>query len=140
MGDPTTTDATTGSHAALPATTIVGVAAAAVAAQLAFVALAWWRPETTWHLAPLLAAAAPGVIVRLVAGRPFDLAAASASSLAVASLGELTVLGLWETELLRGPALVGDVDAGVEHLLGVVIGALIGWRAMTRPGSGDAAD
>lgn len=136
MSEPTPVEGAGSDVEPIPASLIVTIGLVAVGAHALFVALAIWRPETTWHLAPVLAAAAPAMVARSRVRRPFDLAAAALSCLAIATLGELVVLGLWETELLRGPTLIGAGEAAIEHLAGVIVGALYGWRVLTRERQG----
>jgi uncharacterized protein (DUF427 family)/glutaredoxin len=93
-------------------------AAWTVAVGLAWVGLALWRPTTTWHLAPVLMAAAWPWLVgqdlpsRAHGGRGRLLAAAAAGFAAAA----LTTLALSGADLLRGPTLLGTAGATTEAL------------------------
>ena len=92
--------------------------------------LALRHPTLTYHLAPVLAAAAWPLAARITRGR---------TSVAVglrAAGGGLLVTALATAELntldaLRGPALIGG-SATTEALLGALAGAAWGARAVTR--------
>lgn len=99
-----------------------------------WVLLAWFRPGTTWHLAPVLAVAAGPVVLRLHRGpAPLGVAAGVAGGVAGCALVVTGVLDV--TGLLQGPALVAGSAAG-EAVLLIVATAL--WAAWTvgraRPG------
>lgn len=96
--------------------------------------LALRQPTITYHLAPVLAAAAWPLVARATRGR---------TTMAVglrAAGGGLLVTALATAELntldaLRGPALIGG-SATTEALLGALAGAAWGARALTRSHSG----
>lgn len=75
-----------------------------------WVALAWWRPTTTWHLAPVLLAVAPG-FTRLTAGAAGDANPAFGRRALGRRLGP-AVLGA------AGSVLVGAALDGAGHLAG----------------------
>lgn len=113
-----------------------GLWTAAVA--VGWVLLAMWRPTTTWHLAPvLLAAAWPWVVGQDV--RSGD--RRGAVRIAVAGLGGFAVtagvtLGLAGADLLRGPTFGGFGDVVGESLLlgtaAALLTVLVGWRRALR--------
>lgn len=81
---------------------------------LLWMALAVWRPETTWHLAPGIIAVAP------LLAKSGDVPLRRASGLAVA-LATAGILGL--SGQLRGPSLLPWGDATLEA---IVVG-MVGW-------------
>lgn len=100
--------------------------------------LAWVRPTTTWHLAPLLVVLAP-----LWSVEESDLPRPASRRLAAVAIGALlapaTTAVLHVTGLLAGPALVGPV-AWVEAVLLTAAGAMgaVGWIAWAvRPSEHD---
>ena len=107
---------------------------AAVAVTTVWTVLALRHPTVTYHLAPLLVAAAWPGVARATRGRAtmaVGLRAAGGGLLvAVLATAELRALGA-----LRGPALIGG-SATTEALLGAVVGAAWGARALTRRHSG----
>jgi uncharacterized protein (DUF427 family) len=106
---------------------------------LVWVLLAWWRPETTWHLAPaLVAAAGPWVLGQDT--RRGDRAAVP--WLVVAAVGGVVVSvlvtwGLSAAGLLVGPTVWGFAGPALEHvvlggtagLLALLLGVARVWRA-----------
>jgi hypothetical protein len=100
---------------------------------LLWLVLALARPSLTFHLAPLLVAAAPPVLLTLddragATRREIVLATVLGAAMALVTTGILTGLGR-----LEGPGLGPFPDALVESLAFVAIGALIGvsggcWR------------
>lgn len=99
---------------------------AGAAVAVLWVLLAVWRPETQWHLAPFLAAAAPPWLL----ARRGELTSAlmvAVRQIAVAS--SLLVLGLtgvlWALDLLRGPVFVGAGPAVLESLVLAVLGPAV---------------
>lgn len=94
---------------------------------LVWVLLAWWRPTTTWHLAPvLLAAAWPWLMGQDVrAGDRRAISRIAAAGLAGIAVTVLATLGLAGVGLLRGPVLGGFAEVVTESLvLGALGGAL----------------
>ncbi len=92
-----------------------------------WVLLAWWRPTTTWHLAPVLLAAAwpwmAGQDAR--GGDRRAVARIAGAGVAAVAVTVLATLGLSGAGLLRGPALGGFADVVTESLvLGALAGAL----------------
>ncbi len=109
-------------------------------AGLVWVVLAVWRPTTTWHLAPmLLAAAAPWVIAQdLRAGDRRALPRLATAAVAGLIVSALITWVLATTGLLRGPTPPGFPDPRTESLLlagaGAVLAGLLGARrALRRP-------
>ena len=90
--------------------------------------LAAWRPDVTYHLAPVFGGAAWPVALRR--GGPLRVAPVDAARGAVAgsALTGLAALALWTLGLLDGPTLWGDGPAIVEMLPAVAIGAVGGYR------------
>ena len=108
---------------------------AGAAVAVLWVLLAGWRPETQWHLAPFLAAAAPPW---LLARRGELTGALMVAVRQVAVASSVLVLGLtgvlWALGLLRGPVFVGAGPAGLSAAL--VLGRCWGrrWSSSWRPG------
>lgn len=103
---------------------------AAVTVTTVWTGLALRHPTLTYHLAPVLAAAAWPLVARAIRGRT------SAAVGVRTAGGGLLVATLATAELhtldaLRGPALIGG-SATTEALLGAVAGAAWGARAVTR--------
>lgn len=88
-------------------------------------ALAAWRPTTTWHLAPLMLAAAWPWVVRTTPPRgvpaPTRLVAQSAALGVSAAL--LVSVILWAANLLRGPTWWGSGPVLVEAVAMALAGA-----------------
>lgn len=111
-----------------------------LAGSLAWLALAAWRPTTTWHLAPLLvAAAAPWVIGQDLRGGDRG-AVRRVLQAAVIGLvvSALVTWGLETAGLLRGPTIMGPLDPRTESFLlagaGAVLAAVVGVaRALRTP-------
>jgi uncharacterized protein (DUF427 family)/glutaredoxin len=105
---------------------------------LVWVALAMWQPTTTWHLAPmLLAAAAPWAVAQdLRAGDRRALPRLRAAAVAGLLVSVLVTWVLAATGLLRGPPLPGFPDPPAESLVlagaGAVVAALLGARRALR--------
>lgn len=99
-----------------------GALAGAVVAVL-WVLLAVWQPDTQWHLAPFLAAAAPPW---LLARRDELTHSTLVLVRRVAMASSVVVLGLagvlWAAGLLRGPVITGGGPAVVESLVLAVLG------------------
>lgn len=109
-----------------------GAVAGAVAAAL-WVLLAVWRPDTQWHLAPFLAAAAPPW---LLARRGEPIISSLGLVRRVALVSSVLVLGLtgvlWAADLLRGPVLTGAGPAVAESLVLAVAGPAVVMVLATR--------
>ena len=105
---------------ALMVATLAGVAFSGI-----WIALAAARPSVTFHLAPIIVAAAPAVTYRLGtsrAGRPLDVAVTVGigAGLACATLALLNGVG-W----LDGPAFAPfDDDVVAESLVAIAIGVV----------------
>ena len=114
----------------------VGPVLAGAAAAAFWVALAWWRPTTTWHLGPLLVAAAPGLASasdgQTREDRPDRVAVmrrlAVTGALAAAALSVV----LAAAGLLEGPTVVGLGPALPEALAVSAVGGLVSWHLQTR--------
>lgn len=93
--------------------------------------LAWVRPTTTWHLAPLLVVLAPLWAAEQPPHRPGIRLTWVAAGTALALT---TTAGLEVAGMLAGPALIGRV-AWVEAVLVVAAGAIgaAGWVAWAGP-------
>ncbi len=111
-----------------------------LAAGLVWVGLAVWRPTTTWHLAPmLLAAAAPWVLAQdLRAGDRRALPRLAGAAVAGLIVAVLVSEALARTGFLLGPTLPGFPNPRTESLLlagaGAVLAVLLGARrALRRP-------
>jgi uncharacterized protein (DUF427 family)/glutaredoxin len=108
------------------------------AAAVGWIALAVWRPTTTWHLAPLLlAAAAPWVVGQdQRAGDRRGLPRVAAAALAGVLVGVLLTVVLAAAGLLRGPTIPGFSDSRTESLVlagaGAVLAGLVGVRTALR--------
>lgn len=111
---------------------------AGLAVALVWVVLAWVRPTTTWHLAPLLVVLAP-----LWTAEQLQLPRRTAVRLTWVAVG--TVLALAATAVLQvagmlaGPVLVGSV-AWVEAMLIVAAGAIGAAAWSIWAGTGDGPD
>lgn len=101
-------------------------ALAGAAVAVLWVLLAVWQPDTQWHLAPFLAAAAPPWLLAQ-RGEPTRSVLVLVRRVAVVS--SLVVLGLtgvlWALGLLRGPVLTGTGPAVVESLVLAVLGPAV---------------
>jgi hypothetical protein len=88
--------------------------------------LAIWHPTTTYHLGPLLAAAAWPRLERWRAGRRLRLRAVAVAAIggAVVALGTLALLVALGS--LRGPTLVGHGGAATESLVLLGLGSAYG--------------
>lgn len=103
-------------------------AAATMVVIAAWVALAAWRPDVTYHLGPLFAGAAWPVALRR--GGPLRVAPADAGRGAAAGMliSAVAALVLWRVGWLDGPTLWDDGPAIVETLPAVALGAIGGYR------------
>jgi hypothetical protein len=111
---------------------------------VAWIGLAAWRPSSTFHLAPTIAAAAWPVLLRRgpVRVAPIDAgrAALVAGILAMAVGGALAA-----ADLLRGPTFWDSRHAIVEVPIAAIVGAYGGYRfarcgVAGNPGSHDVTD
>lgn len=122
-------------HAGLEAQTPVwregALAGAAVA--LLWVVLAAWRPDTQWHLAPFLAAAAPPwLLIRRNEPDRDALPLLRRVSL-TSSVVVITLTGvLWTLGLLHGPVIAGPGPAVVESMVLAVLGPAVVLALATR--------
>lgn len=102
----------------------------AVTVTTVWTVLALRHPTLTYHVAPLLTAAAWPVVARVTRGRAtmaLGLRAAGGGLL----VAVLATVELRSLDALRGPALIGG-SATTEALLGAAVGAAWGARAITR--------
>ena len=107
-------------------------AASSLMAALAWVGLSWWHPTVTYHLGPLIVAAAWPVLVRARIGHPVGRPHAF-----VAALGGLVVAGIAvgiasTAHLLEGPTLIDRGSATVESVLTALVGSAWGLRVASR--------
>jgi hypothetical protein len=91
-----------------------------------WILVAAWRPEVTYHLAPLLVAAVPPIAVTVdepghVDRRSLLIAATAGLGLSVAATALLSGLG-W----LSGPSLLPAGGAATEALVFAFVGAIAG--------------
>lgn len=108
-------------------------AVASLAVATGWVALAAWRPDTTWHAGPLLVAGAwPWMLAMLdeTEGDETDGAAVTPARVVRAGVAGLVTavvvtVALEALDLLRGPTLWGPGNAVVEALLFAVAGAAL---------------
>jgi hypothetical protein len=105
----------------------IGAAASLVAA-IAWSVLAAWRPTVTFHLAPVIVAAAWPVALRR--GAALRVAASDTLRGAVggAAIAAVATALLAVLDLLRGPTLWGSGPALVEIVPAIVVGAVGGHR------------
>lgn len=96
-----------------------------VAAAALWVALALWRPTTTWHLGPVLVAAAAPWLVRqgVRAGDRRDVTRVAWGAAAGFLVAAAVTAALGGAGLLRGPTLLGRPGAGAEALVLSGVGA-----------------
>ncbi len=90
-----------------------------------WVVLAIARPETTFHLAPLLAAAAGPAVLRFDGGTALPFRQAAAATAIATAIASGTTILLAVVDALEGPALVGGSALG-ESLLAVASGSALG--------------
>lgn len=90
-----------------------------------WVALATWRPTTTFHLAPLLVAGViPVGATSLKSNRSVALMAAAGIVLALVTTAALAFAGR-----LDGPSLLPSGGAALESAVGALAGGALGWLA-----------
>lgn len=111
--------------------------AAAVGFTVLWVLLAARSPTTTYHLAPLLVAAAMPVARRWITGAPVRPRSAAALAAAGLALALATVAGLAWQGMLAGPDVTGGDGAAAETVLLAVSGAVLGWWVARRQGRGE---
>ncbi len=108
----------------------IGVWVAAGVAGL-WLVLALVNPTTTYHFSPMLLAAAPSVVVRLLAEKSLPLREVLVTvAVGVGFAGVVTVI-LQLADALRGPVLAADFTAVAgsalaETLIALAIGAVLG--------------
>jgi len=98
-----------------------------VVVTVAWIGLAVWRPTSTFHFAPLIAAGAWPFLLRR---GPLRVAAVDAGR-AAAAAGVFVVIvgvGLHLGDLLRGPTLWGSGAALIEVPMAAAAGAFAGYR------------
>lgn len=111
--------------------------AAALGVTVLWVLLAVRTPTATYHLAPLLVAAAMPVVRRWVTDapvRPRSAVALAATGLAIALA---TTVGLAWQGMLAGPDVAGGDHAAGESALLAVLGAALGGWIAGRQGRGE---
>lgn len=104
---------------------------ATVAATAAWALLASRAPDTTYHLAPLLAVVAWPALVRRShtrLDRPVAASIVATSVLVVATVAA----ALAASGHLQGPTLASVGTAPAETSLAIAVGAVYGWRVATR--------
>jgi hypothetical protein len=107
-------------------------AASSLMAALAWVGLSWWHPTVTYHLGPLIVAAAWPLLLRARIGYPVGRPHA-----VVAALGGLILAGIAvgiaaAAHLLEGPTLIDRGSAIIESGLTALIGGAWGLRVASR--------
>lgn len=118
----------------LLAATVAGVVFAAI-----WVLLAAVRPGVTFHLAPLIVAAAVPVTHRLTVGRSARPVEAAVGAVVGAGLAALTLAGLSVAGLLEGPALAPFDSVAAESLVAISLGVLAGLAVQLWPGGTPAS-
>ena len=93
--------------------------------------LALINPTTTYHLSPVLVAAAPSVIVRLRSARTLSWRRALATVATGVVVAGITAVILILADALRGPVLAADFTASSgnafdETVVAIAIGAILG--------------
>lgn len=91
-----------------------------------WIALAAARPGVTFHLAPIIVAAAVAVTHRLGTGRPAGSGEVSVAAAAGAAIGGGALAVLAAAGLLDGPAFAPFDDPVAESLVGIAIGVAAG--------------
>lgn len=113
-----------------PAVRPRGLLAMLVAALL-WLALAGWRPDTTFHLAPAVVTAAWAAAERIAAGGALGRVRAAVVCAAGAGAALAVTAVLATAGWLAGPALVGGA-AWAEALLVIAAAVPVSWWALTR--------
>ncbi len=90
-----------------------------------WVVLAWLNPDSTYHLAPVLAAGIFPVAQRLRHGRLAPAHAAGAGAGGYLNVLVVTALLTW-LDKLQGPSLLPFGNAAVEALVFGAVGAVVG--------------
>lgn len=99
---------------------------------LVWAAVAWWRPESTYHLAPPLIAGAVPFLYASETKQPagwLRLGLVAGAGLVMALVG---ALALASVNWLQGPTLLPFGDALVESIVFAVGGAAVGWLVPVR--------
>ncbi len=91
---------------------------------LAWTALAFWQPTTTWHLGPVVVAMSVAVVHRSLG--PLSRPAAMGAAVAGLTNAGLAILVLAVFDKLRGPALGFFPNALVESIVFAIVGAVVG--------------
>lgn len=92
----------------------------------AWMVLAWVRPDTTWHLGPVLAAAGVGVGHRLAGSGPLSTAAGMGTAVAGLTNALVATFILELAGKLDGPSLLPAGGPLVEALVASVVGGAAG--------------
>jgi hypothetical protein len=113
-------------------TTHVLPAASSLMAALAWVGLSWWHPTVTYHLGPLIVAAAWPVLLRARIGHQVGSTEAVVSALGGLVLAAIAVGIAATAHLLEGPTLIDRSSATIESVLTALIGGAWGLRVASR--------
>jgi len=114
------------------AATHVLPAASSLVAAMAWVGLSWWHPTVTYHLGPLIVAAAWPVLLRARIGHPVGRTHAFVSALGGLLLAGIAVGIAATAHLLGGPTLIDRGSATIESVLTALIGGAWGLRVASR--------
>lgn len=101
-----------------------------------WVLLTTWRPDATFHFAPLLVALAWPYATRVQRGRATGWAEAAPAVLGGAAVGLLATAGLTIAGRLDGPTFWGTPGAPAESVAMTLLGAALGARTLLRQRSG----
>jgi glutaredoxin len=112
---------------AVPTTPRWQPAVAVLGSALLWVLLAARTPTTTYHLAPLLVAAAAPLTRRWLTGTPVPVRTATALAAAGLAATLVTTAALAGQGMLVGPDLTGVGSPVMETVLLAVVGAVAGW-------------
>ncbi len=110
----------------LPRATVRRALTYTLALTVLWVSLAAWRPEVTYHLAPLLISAVPPIAVTLEDPREVKSQVVGAAAIAGLALGLGTTAFLSALGWLSGPSLLPAGGAVFEAVVFSLFGAAIG--------------
>lgn len=99
---------------------------ASVVVAVGWLPLASWHPNTTYHFAPLLAAAGWPITRRWRGGPPLPVGAAIAAAAGGLGVTLAATALLGARHVLPGPSLTGSGSVLVETLIAVLAGAVLG--------------
>lgn len=117
---------------ATPATPRWAPLMTAIGCALAWVLLASHTPTTTYHLAPLLVAAAAAVTHRGMIYVPVRSGRAIGLAVSGLAIAWITTVALAWRGMLAGPDVTGGHGAVVESLLLGLLGSVLGWWVARR--------